>query len=99
MTNKLIVAAIAIVFVGTLLMAVIGGGRVLESVFSTYILKVERCEYKSVPRVAEVEFVEPKEDCFVDYNRAKGDLAGGLAMFLVSAPIAVGAFWRGKRYM
>ena len=95
----LFVAALAIVFVITTITAMFGGGRVLDSVIKTYVLKVETCQYKSVPRVAEVEFVEPEQECKIDYNRAKGDIAGGLAMFLVAAPIAGFAFFRGKKYL
>jgi len=100
MTNKLkflFLTAILIILVGSTFMALFGGGRVLDSVLKTYVLKVETCQYKSVPRVAEVEFVEPEQECFIDYNQAKGDIAGGLALLIVSLPVAGFTFRQARR--
>lgn len=107
MTDKikfLFVTAISIVFVVTTLLAIFGGGRVLDSVLKNYVLKVETCEYVNQPR--EVVIENPKvvnitieKNCSIDYNRAKADIAGGLAMFLVAAPIAGFTFLRGKKYL
>ena len=91
----LVVAAVAIVFVITTITAMFGGGRVLDSVLKTYVFRVETCTYKPAPRV--LEAVEPEQECGVDYNRTRSDLAGGLAMLLVSLPIAGFAFWQLKK--
>ncbi len=87
------VAALAIIFVGTAFIAIFGAGKVIDAVFSTYVFRVEMCQYGPVakPVIADDSGRigdEFNEECFIDYNSAKRDISSGFAMFLVSLPIA-----------
>ena len=48
---------------------------------------------------AKQEFEEPERECKIDYNRAKEDIAEGLAMFIISAPIALVLFRKTKNLL
>lgn len=97
----LIGLGLTILFVGSTFITLFGAGQSLQAVLKTYVFQVEDCKYDYAPRPVnpEEKFIEPKEICFIDYNRTKKDVAEGLAMFLVSAPIAGFAFWQGKKLL
>ena len=87
-----------ILFVGSTFISLFGAGNALQSVLKTYVFQVEECNYKYAPRpIDREEYVEPEETCSIDYNRAKKDVAEGLAMFLVSIPIALLSIGQGRK--
>ena len=87
-----------ILFVGSTFISLFGAGNALQSVLRTYVFKVEDCNYKYAPRpIDREEYVEPEETCSIDYNRTKRDIANGLAMFLVSTPIALMSIRQGRK--
>lgn len=85
--------ALAIILVVSVLTALFGAGRIVQATLETYILKVESCRYDK-PRAVVLEEVsevvppqEYEETCFVDYNRAKRDIAQGIAQLFVAGPV------------
>lgn len=81
--------AFAVVFVGTTFMTIFGAGKLIDTTLSTYVLKYETCDYKPAVRIEPEQPQElNKEECSVDYNRAKNDLASGISMFVVGLPVA-----------
>src|SRR3989338_3964854 len=94
-------AALAIVFVVSALVALFNAGTIVKAVLETYILKVENCryDYKPVPIDKELIAEEPEETCFVDYNSAKRDIANGVGMFVVFAPIAWFMFGQTRKML
>lgn len=86
------IVALAIIFVGTAFTAIFSSGRILAQIFKIYIFKYETCDYKSVPITREI--VESRQEqlsereCYIDYNRAKKDISEGLALLIVSFPVA-----------
>lgn len=96
------ITALVVIFVGTSFIAIFGAGKVLTALFKTYVFRAETCEYirmaKPVPAQESQpqDFEEPKRECKIDYNRAKEDIAEGLAMFIIAAPIAVILFRKTK---
>lgn len=101
----LFLLALVILFVGTSFSAIFGGGKVLTSVFKAYIFKVETCRYdyrvKPVPieRNSEITTEDPEEECAIDYNDAKRDISEGLAMIIVTTPIALLLFRKIKEHL
>lgn len=97
------ITALVIIFIGTSFIAIFGAGKVLTALFKTYMFKVETCEYKPARAVLlesnKQKFEEPERECKVDYNRAKEDIAEGLAMFIISAPIAFILFRKTKNLL
>ncbi|MEX0916540.1 MAG: hypothetical protein WDZ44_00320 [Candidatus Spechtbacterales bacterium] len=91
--------AIAVVFVVSTFVALFGAGSMLNATLRTYVFKVEECTYKPIARPIESEGImeEPQEECKVDYNRAKGNIADGLGMFILAAPLALVSFWTTRR--
>lgn len=92
---KIILASsLAIILVVSALSALFGAGRIVEATLETYILKVENCRYDKPRIIASPEGSELlppqeyEEICSVDYNRAKRDIARGVAQFLVATPVA-----------
>lgn len=90
------ITALVIIFVGTSFIAIFGAGKVLTALFKAYVFRVETCDYMptklrsvAVEEPQKQEFEEPERVCKIDYNRAKDDIAEGLAMFIISTPIAV----------
>jgi len=85
------IIALAIIFVGTTFTAIFGAGRALGQIFKVYIFKYQECEYKAFPIVKEPSGIPeeqiPEKNCFIDYNRAKKDIAEGLALLIVTIPI------------
>lgn len=85
------IIALAIIFIGTAFTAIFGAGRVLGQVFKVYVFKYETCEYKPIPIRLDNE-PKPGEvserECYVDYNRAKRDISEGLALLIITLPIA-----------
>lgn len=86
--------SLAVLFVGTSFTAVFGAGRALNEVLRTYVFGVEYCEYVPVPR-KDGEILEPT--CKPNTNRAKENVADGLAMLLVGAPVAIISFRNLKK--
>lgn len=86
--------SLAVLFVGTSFTAVFGAGRALNEVLRTYVFGVEYCEYVPVLR-KDGEFAEPT--CKPNTNRAKENVADGLAMLLVGAPVAIISFRNLKK--
>ncbi|MBI2628187.1 MAG: hypothetical protein HYW71_01980 [Candidatus Niyogibacteria bacterium] len=107
----LFLLALVVLFVGTSFSAIFGGGKLLTAVFKAYVLKVETCRYdyisKPLPvaeRPAPAELAPAgqevnKEVCKIDYNDAKRDIAEGLAMMIIAAPIAFLLFRKIKEYL
>src|SRR3990167_5157107 len=90
------ITALVVIFVGTSFIAIFGAARVLTALFKAYVFKAETCEYMpaklrpvAMEEPQKQEFEEPERECKIDYNRAKEDIAEGLAMFIISAPIAL----------
>lgn len=84
------IASLAILFVATSFLAIFSGGRILGQIFKTYVFKYETCEYKLRPIPLKELQAEPEEssrECYIDHNRAKKDIAEGLAMLIVSLPV------------
>ncbi|MDX1607910.1 MAG: hypothetical protein R3251_01745 [Candidatus Spechtbacterales bacterium] len=95
-------AALAIILVVSTLVALFGVGRAVNATLRTYVLEVEECRYRPVPARLDEEKPqgeEPEETCEVDYNRAKQDIAEGVGMFLVAAPLAWFMYRRTKSMM
>jgi len=88
------VISLAIIFIGTTFISIIGVSQVLNQVFRTYVLKYEICNYKARSLSPE-ELIEPvsdkdmTEECYIDYNSAKRGISSGLSMFLIAFPIAL----------
>lgn len=90
---KLVFAgALAVILVVSALTALFGAGRVVNATLRTYVLKVEECRHDYPRRVplegADEEYEEPKEECFIDYNATKRDIANGVGMVIVATPLA-----------
>lgn len=86
--------SLAVLFVGTSFMAVFGAGRALNEVLRTYVFGVEYCEYIPISREYDI-ISEPT--CKPNTNRAKENVADGLAMLLVGAPVAIISFRNLKK--
>jgi len=102
--KSLFLLALVILFVGTSFSAIFGGGKVLTAIFKAYVFKVETCQYNYKPRPIMAEEKpqieeEPEEKCKIDYNDAKKDIAEGLAMVIVTTPIALLLFRKVKDYL
>ncbi len=104
----LFLLALVVLFVGTSFSAIFGGGKMLTAVFKAYVFKVETCRYDYLPKslpVVPIERQAPasqedyKEVCKIDYNDAKRDVAEGLAMMIITAPIAFLLFRKIKEYL
>ena len=100
------ITALVVIFVGTSFIAIFGAGKVLTALFKAYVFKAETCEYGpsklrpvAIEDPAKQEFEEPKRECKIDYNRAKEDIAEGLAMFIISTPIAFILFRKTKNLL
>ena len=104
------ITALVVIFVGTSFIAIFGAARVLTALFKAYVFKAETCEYMPAKlrqvaaepaKVESVkqEFEDPERECKIDYNRAKEDIAEGLAMFIISAPIALVLFRKTKNLL
>jgi len=92
--------AIAIVFVVSTFVALFGAGSMLNATLRTYVFKVEECIYRPVAAPIESEKTvveEPQEECKVNSNNAKGNIADGLGMFILAAPLALVSFWQTRR--
>jgi len=89
--KMIFVIALAIIFVGTTFTAIFGAGRALGQIFKAYIFKYQECEYKVIPLVREpgamMEEQIPERECYIDYNRAKKDIAEGVALLIITIPI------------
>ncbi|HUT96212.1 MAG TPA: hypothetical protein VMW82_01420 [Candidatus Paceibacterota bacterium] len=86
------IIALAIIFVVTAFTAIFNAGRILGQVFKVYVFKYQDCEYKVIPIEVAPNAI-PKEqpsirECSIDYNGAKREIAEGLALLIVSIPIA-----------
>ena len=87
------VIALAIIFVGTTFTAIFGAGKALGQIFKAYIFKYQECDYKATPipitrdpESIPIDQVIEKE-CYIDYNRAKKDIAEGVALLIITVPI------------
>ena len=87
------VISLAIIFVGTTFVAIIGAAQILDQVFRVYILKYETCNYGpralSVEKPVEISDEKMVKECYVDYNHAKRGISTGLSMLLIAFPIAL----------
>lgn len=83
------IAALAIIFIGTTFISIMGAGQVIGQVLKVYVFKYETCEHK-YPTVIEPgqEKESTEKECYIDYNGAKRQIAQNLAMFIVAFPIA-----------
>ena len=96
-------SALAVILVVSTITALFGVGRVVNATLRTYILQVEECQYK--PRIAapvmegDSEKYIDEQECKVDYNRAKQDVAEGAGAFIVAAPLAWFMYRQARRMM
>ena len=102
------VAGITILFVGSSFISLFGAGRMLEAVLKSYVFKVEICDYgnypyKPVPTMINRDISstpqEPEKTCKIDYNRLKEDISSGLAMFIISSPLAFVFFRKTRKFI
>lgn len=95
--KTVILVTIAILFLVASIMSIVSASNIISETTKTYILEVERCEFKSIPRPVEApnkeEFIS-EEKCKIDYNRAKEELAESAAVLIVSLPIAIFTYRR-----
>jgi len=72
-------------------MSIVSASRIISETTKTYILGVETCNYKPMARPLEAreEFVEPEEECKIDYNNAKRVFAESIAMLIVALPVGI----------
>ena len=89
--KTVILVTIAVLFLITSIMSIISASRIISETTKTYILGVETCNYKPIARPLEVneEFVEPKEECKIDYNNAKRVFAESIAMLIIALPVGI----------
>ena len=90
---------IIVIFVGGFFIGVVGGGRVINAVLKTYVFNVEDCRYDYRPIERTETPVNPEETCEIDYNGAKGDIASGLAMLIITLPTGIYLYWFQIRKM
>ena len=96
-------AALAVILVVSTITALFGVGRAVNATLRTYILQVEECRYQ--PRIlaptgeGDIEKYADEEECSPDYNRAKQDVAEGVGMFVVAAPLAWFMYRQTRRMM
>lgn len=89
--KTVLLVTIAVLFIITSIMSIISASRIISEITETYILDVETCNYKPIARPPEAneEYVEPEEECKIDYNNAKRVFAESIAMLIVALPIAI----------
>ncbi len=100
------IAALALLFVVSSIMTILSSSNFLGSVFRTYVLKYETCEYRPLPvmemteeRMAVKPAAQSEKNCYVDYNQAKWNIAEGLAMLIISFPVAFLTYRQLRREM
>ena len=86
-----LLVTIAVLFLITSIMSIVSASRIISETTKTYILGVETCNYKPMARPLEAreEFVEPEEECKIDYNNAKRVFAESIAMLIVALPVGI----------
>lgn len=89
--KTVLLVTIAVLFIITSIMSIVSASRIISETTKTYILGVETCNYKPIARPLETneDFVEPEEECKIDYNNAKRVFAESIAMLIVALPIAI----------
>jgi len=94
--KTVLLVTIAVLFLITSIISVVAGSRLVSEVSKTYILEVERCEYKrvAIPLEREDKPIPQEQECKIDYNRAKEVLADSIAMLIISIPIAIFTYRR-----
>ncbi|PIR98507.1 MAG: hypothetical protein COT88_01635 [Candidatus Colwellbacteria bacterium CG10_big_fil_rev_8_21_14_0_10_41_28] len=83
--------AIAAIFVISTVTVIFSSGRMVNAGLETYVFKVDNCygpRYETVPLGEGEDSKSVDQQCEVDYNQAKRDVAGGLSYLLVAAPFA-----------
>lgn len=72
-------------------MSIVSASRIISETTKTYILDVKTCNYKPAARPLEAneEFVQPEEECKIDYNNAKRVFAESIAILIISLPISI----------
>lgn len=99
------IAGITILFVGSSFIALFGAGKTLETTLKSYVFKVKDCryDYTQRPIISDkgevIDYEKPVETCGIDYNQTKREMSNGLAMFLVSLPVILFAFWQGIKLL
>lgn len=88
--KTVLLVTIAVLFLVTSIMSIVSASRMISETTKTYILDVETCSYKPIARPLEAKekFVEPEEECKIDYNQTKGQLATSFAMLIIALPIS-----------
>lgn len=81
--------SLALIFVISTVTVLFSTGRMINAAFDAYVFKVDNC-YGPRPMVEKVgEDGTPVEyECGIDYNQARRDISGGLALLIVAAPLA-----------
>ena len=92
--KTVLLITIAVLFLVTSIISLVSASNVISEITKTYFLGVETCNYKPVVRPLEVEvrpgqIQESEEECKIDYNQTKRELANSIAMLIVSLPIAI----------
>lgn len=102
-------ATLGIVFVVATVTALFGAVQATGAVMQTFIFQVDDQDYYSAPRpvvvkedgsVLEEQPQETKEEIRARaVNQAKREIAQGLSMFIIAAPLAGVTFWQLRRMM
>ena len=81
---------LALVFVVSTITVLFSTGRMVNAVLDAYVFKVDNCYGPrfTPAEVGEDEKPTPEPECVIDYNQAKRDTSGGLALLVVAAPLA-----------
>lgn len=93
MFKSIFTITLSLVFLITTIMAIVGAGRLVNTGLDV-ALGVETCTYR--PSIERVE-KESIEECSVDTNSQKRDVAGGLAMLLVALPISIFSYRKMRK--
>ncbi|MEX2054375.1 MAG: hypothetical protein WD883_02440 [Candidatus Colwellbacteria bacterium] len=89
--NLVVSIMLALVFVISTVTVLFSAGRVVNAGLDAYVFKIDNCYGpRYLPtEVGEGEKEVPEQpECFIDYNQAKRDVSGGLALLVVAAPLA-----------
>ena len=94
--KTVLLVTIAVLFLVTSIMSIVSASKMISETTKTYILDVETCNYKPLARPLEAkeEYVEPEEECKIDYNNAKRVFAESIAMLVIALPISIFTYKR-----
>lgn len=91
MFKNIFTIAIALVFLVTGIMSVVGAGK-LANIGLEKVLGVENCDYRYNTPKPNITGTTPEYVCKPDTNRTKKDMADSLAMILISLPVSIWSY-------